>query len=122
MYRRLYYLLPDLSHAVAVAKDLVSIPGKRKHAVVNSGMAKTGSVKKSEVTALADVSEVGAEDSSKCLEWYLWRGKLLLFFLALGAGIGLFLEQRYTGTAPTFMVALWIGKCTNNTLKRSKVH
>ncbi|NOY65795.1 MAG: hypothetical protein GXP13_00110 [Gammaproteobacteria bacterium] len=76
MKRRLYYLLPETSHAARLVKDLNinGVKSRHMHAVANNK------------TALSDLPLTNIrqrKDLGKKIENQLWDADLMLFFLAL---------------------------------------
>lgn len=84
MKRRLYFLLPDSAHARAVVADLAACGIRREslHVVARPDVDTTG---------LPVATSRQHSDSGGRLETVLWDGNLLVFFLALVAGAGLFI-------------------------------
>lgn len=76
MKRRLYYLLPDTSHAEKLVEDLAeaAILKQDVHAVAKDNLHLNG---------IDDVHGVTENDRDYFVEWFLWRINLALFFVAL---------------------------------------
>ena len=76
MKRRLYYLLPDTTHAEKLAEELTDtvIPKEDVHAVITESQRLTG---------INDVHAATENDRDYFVEWLLWRVNLALFFVAL---------------------------------------
>ena len=76
MKRRLYYLLPDTSHAEKLLEDLgdTAISRQDVHAVVKDNLSLNG---------IDDVHAATEYDQDYFIEWFLWRINLALFFVAL---------------------------------------
>lgn len=76
MKRRLYYLLPDTSHAEKLVEDLAdtAILKQDVHAVVKDSIHLNG---------IEDVHGLTENDRDYFVEWFLWRINLALFFVAL---------------------------------------
>ena len=82
MRRRLYYLLPDTSHAEKLVKDLSETTFSKQdfHAVVKDKLCLNG---------IDDVHAASENDRDYFVEWFLWRINLVLFFLALIAFVAI---------------------------------
>jgi hypothetical protein len=82
MQRRLYFLLPDSTHAAALVRDLEGrgIERTHMHAIAGRG---------GEVSGLPVASSMQRNDTGARIERYLWSGNLALFFLALVALVAL---------------------------------
>ena len=76
MKRRLYYLLPDTSHAEKLVEDLsdTAISKQDIHAVVKDNFRLNG---------IDDVHAATENDQDYFVEWFLWRINLAIFFVAL---------------------------------------
>ncbi len=76
MNRRLYFLLPDPSHARAVVDELVreGIPAGQIHALGN---------RQTSLEGLPTASLRQTNDAASHVETYLWNANLLSFFIAL---------------------------------------
>lgn len=76
MKRRLYYLLPDTSHAEKLVEDLgdTTISKQDVHAVAKDSIHLNG---------IEDVHGLTENDRDYFVEWFLWRINLALFFVAL---------------------------------------
>jgi len=80
MYRRLYFLFPNIDSVAEAVHDLrmCNISRNRMHALARDpGLLKS----------LPPSSGLQANDFGKRLEAFLWRGNLLLFFIALAFAI-----------------------------------
>ena len=75
MKRRLYFLLPDNSHAAALISDLESLGIERDHMHAIAGRG-------GDVGGLPGASRLQRNDTGARIEHYLWSGNLLLFFVA----------------------------------------
>jgi hypothetical protein len=84
MKRRLYYLLPDTSHAEKLVEDLgdTAISKQDVHAVVKDNLRLNG---------IDDVHAATENDRDYFVEWFLWRINLALFFVALIAFVAIFI-------------------------------
>lgn len=84
MKRRLYYLLPDTSHAEKLVEGLgdTSILKQDVHAVVKDNLRLKG---------INDVHGLTENDRDYFVEWFLWRINLALFFVALIAFVAIFI-------------------------------
>jgi len=82
MQRRLYFLLPDNTHAARLIRDLEGrgIERARIHAIAGYG---------GDVSGLPVASSMQRNDTGARIERYLWSGNLALFFLALIALVAL---------------------------------
>lgn len=82
MKRRLYFLLPDNTHASAVVRDLEErgIERARMHAIAGHG---------GDTSDLPVASAMQRNDTGARIERFLWSGNLVLFFLALVALVAL---------------------------------
>ena len=83
MKRRLYYLLPDTTHAEKLVEDLgdASISKQNVHAIVKDDLRLNG---------IDDVHAGTENDRDYFVEWFLWRTNLAVFFSALIAFVALF--------------------------------
>lgn len=88
MKRRLFFLLPDIAHTHAVIKELLASGIRRDalHVVAKPGL----DTRHLPVTVYPRLG-----DSAGRLETILWDGNLLVFLLALLAGIAMFLLQLH---------------------------
>ena len=100
MKRRLYYLLPDTSHAEKLVEDLgdTSISKQDVHAVVKDNLRLKG---------INDVHGLTENDRDYFIEWFLWRINLALFFVALIAFVAIFIWSP--GVWLILPVAIMIG-------------
>ncbi len=82
MRRRLYYLLPDRSHAEDLVEELGvdSVSAEDIHAVTRD---------KTDITGIKDIHIAAENDWDYFVEWLLWRINLLIFFTALIAFIAI---------------------------------
>jgi len=82
MKRRLYYLLPDTSHAEKLVEDLRDTPISKQdvHAVIKDNLRLNG---------IEDVKLTTENDRDYFVEWFLWRINLALFFVALIAFVAI---------------------------------
>jgi hypothetical protein len=82
MKRRLYYLLPDTSHAEKLVEDLgdTAISKQDVHAVVKDNLRLNG---------IDDVHAATENDQDYLVEWFLWRINLAIFFVALIAFVAI---------------------------------
>ncbi len=82
MKRRLYYLLPDRSHAEKLIEDLgdSTVPQEDIHAVSKSDQHLKG---------IENLHSITENDRDYFVEWFLWRINLLIFFAALIAFIAI---------------------------------
>jgi hypothetical protein len=76
MNRRLYFLLPDVTHARSVVSELLrtGVTTDRMHALSNPGV---------DLQDLPRASDRQRNDFSARLETVFWNGNLLVFFVAL---------------------------------------
>jgi hypothetical protein len=76
MKRRLYFLLPDTEHALAVVSELEARGIERTfmHAIAGRG---------GDVNGLPVATRMQRNDLGARIERYLWDGNLVLFFMAL---------------------------------------
>ncbi len=77
MDRRLYFLLPDANHALAVVNELAhtGVEPERIHALADSRVA---------LGELPPASVRQIHDAGRRIETFLWDGNLVVFGLALG--------------------------------------
>ena len=77
MNRRLYFLIPDRSHALAVVNDLAAsgIGYRQMHVLADKGVSLEG---------LPEASGGQRRDLARWLETVLWDANLLLFGISLG--------------------------------------
>jgi len=75
MNQRLYFLLPDRKHALAVVNELIAqgISRQQMHALAGKGQSSTG---------LPDVNHHQRNNYAGQLEFWSWRVNLLVFFSA----------------------------------------
>ncbi len=87
MNRRLYFLLPDADHALAVVNELTQagVDPEQVHALANSGTALGG---------LPKASDRQIHDDARRVETVLWDGNLVVFGLALGVLVTLLAGGR----------------------------
>jgi hypothetical protein len=87
MDRRLYFLLPDTDHALAVVNELAQagVDPEQIHALADSGTY---------LGELPAASNRQIHDTSRRIETVLWDGNLVVFGLALGVLISLLLVGR----------------------------
>jgi hypothetical protein len=107
MNRRLYFLIPDRTHALAVVEDLVS------HGIDVSHMHAVGD-RRTRLDGLPNASLRQRNDTASRLEKLLWNTNLACFFMALVAalvmpifiGMHWWLLLPITIMASNFMVGL----------------
>jgi len=90
MYRRLYFLLPDREHALAVVNELAAngIREEHMHAVADQQLPLTG---------LPNTTIRQKHDAGRRVEKLLWNANLTVFGLALGGFITLIILYGLTG-------------------------
>lgn len=76
MLRRLYFVVPDESHALQIMADLnaIGISREQVHAIPGKGM---------HLTQLPQATERQQHDAGGCLERIVWNANLGLFWVAL---------------------------------------
>jgi hypothetical protein len=80
MNRRLYFLIPDHNHALAVVEDLV------KHGIDSEHMHAVGG-RTTRLDGLPNASPRQKNDSGGRLEKLLWNANLVCFFAALASTV-----------------------------------
>lgn len=80
MNRRLYFLIPDRVHALAVVDDLV------RHGIDVEHMHALGD-RRTRLDGLPGASRRQQNDSANRVEQFLWNSNLACFFLALGSAL-----------------------------------
>ena len=90
MYRRLYFLLPDREHALAVVNELAvnGIREEHMHAVADQRVRLTG---------LPNATTRQKHDAGRRVEKLLWNANLAVFALALGSFITLTILHGLSG-------------------------
>jgi len=90
MYRRLYFLLPDREHTLAVVNDLVSngVHEDHIHAVADQRV---------DLPGLPNTTTRQKQDTGRRVEKLLWNANLAAFSLALGSFITLIILYGLTG-------------------------
>jgi hypothetical protein len=86
MKRRLYFLLPDTSHASAVVQELEQSSVDRRHIHTIAG-------KGSDASDLPQATPQQRGDMAARVEKFLWLGNLIVFFTALLLLIFMVLSQ-----------------------------
>lgn len=101
MDRRLYFLLPDRTHALSVVEDLsrVGIKPECIHALAD---------KRTRMDGLPPASPRQESDTSGKLEKALWNSNLISFALAFGCFIYLLITGHFNGwlLLPTSVMAV----------------
>jgi hypothetical protein len=89
MIRRLYFLLPDRDHALSVVNELAGsgIELEQMHTLANSGVSLDG---------LPEATHAQRHDLAHQLETLLWDGNLVIFGLALGTALTLWIVNGLT--------------------------
>jgi len=101
MKRRLYYLLPETSHAVALVNDLhkQGVKKRHMHAIANN---------KIDLSDLPMVNTRQRKDMGKKVKPWLWDADLFLFFIALVSLLLMAIQQvpGWTLIIPISIMAL----------------
>ena len=99
MKRRLYYLLPDTSHAEKLVEDLgdTTILKQDVHAVAKDSIPLNG---------IEDVHGLTENDRDYFVEWFLWRINLALFFVALISFVAILIWSPGVWLIPPFAIML----------------
>ena len=117
MYRRLYFLLPDREHTLAVVNELAmnGIQEEHMHALAEKPHLLDG---------LPNATTRQKHDAARRIEKLLWNGNLVLFSLALASfitliilqGLTLWLLACLTVMVATFMAGLGFTRVSNTHL------
>lgn len=116
MNRRLYYLIPDTSHAQSLSRELTDLAIPHLH-------VQTLSESEPGLNKIAAAHTSVESDRDDVLEWWLWRANLAVFFLSLLVFIGLlvFLPGLYL-IVPLLAMAFCLLAGTLFSLRMPNVH
>jgi len=104
MHRQLYFHLPDIPHTLQFCNDVekMKVGAQHLHAIVNESGENYAELEKR-----CDIKAANSVDKDYLLEWWLWRGNLLLFALSLIAFFYLLtLGQVMWSILPLFLMLI----------------
>lgn len=105
MYRRLYFLIPDVKYAERLVKRLVEngVTKVNIHSIARQGV---------DISKLPKSSHLQRDDAANRAEDWLWNANLVLFFIALAVALTLIMYQfPFWALIPVFimLVSFFVG-------------